>query len=149
MLKTRHQSDAAKLVSAGLAQELLGQCLEELQKSCIVIDGLDECGREERKKIMVVYTRLAKQLSNNLPTSVRVLLVSTDENDIRIQFTRAEIIHLTAADNYMEMRDYARVLSKEIQEVHQLNGQETEALVLDVLGRANGEPSFHCSDGTS
>ena len=140
MLKARQQSDAAKLVSTGLAQELLRQCLEELQKSCIVIDGLDECDREERKKIMTIYTKLANQLSDNLPASFRVLFVSTDENDIRIQFTKAEIIHLTPKDNYAEMQDYARIWSRKIQEIHQLNHQETEMIVLDVLERANGKP---------
>ncbi|KAF8429161.1 hypothetical protein EV426DRAFT_210908 [Tirmania nivea] len=138
MLKARQETDAAKLVSTDLAQELMRQCLEELQKSCVVIDGLDECDREERKKTMAIYTKLVKQLCNNLPTSVRVLFVSTDENDIRIHFTKAELIHLTAADNYVEMRDYARTWSKKIQELHQLSHQETEAMTLDVLRRANG-----------
>ena len=141
MLKARQQTDAAKLVSARLAQELMKQCLEELQKSCVVIDGLDECDREERKKIIEMYTRLAKQLGNNLPTSVRILFVSTNENDIKIQLNKAqaEIIHLTAAENYAEMLDYSRIWSKKIQELHQLSHQETEVVALDVLKRANGE----------
>ena len=122
-------------------EDLMAECLQVLEKTCIIIDGLDECDRDVRGEIITLFTRLAKAQNDTVPGSLRILFVSTDEVDIRKPLSRAVCLTVKGTDNFSEMQDYARVWAERIQELHALTDQKTEEIISKVMERADGKIS--------
>jgi len=132
---TRH----LKLSSDKVGKDLLAACLQVLDKTCIIIDGLDECDKDVRGEIIAIFTRLVKERNDAIPGSLRILFVSTDNADIRKLLSKAVCLTLKVTDNFSEMRDYSRTWGKRIQDLHCLTNQKTEEIVSEVMKRADGK----------
>jgi len=139
VLAAKNTTGGLKLVSQKVGKDLLAECLQELEKTCIIIDGLDECDKDIREEIMALFTRLVKEQNNATPGSLRILFVSTDEPDIRKPLSKTVCLTLKDTDNFSEMQDYARTWGKRIQDLHTLTDQKTEEIVSEVMNRADGK----------
>jgi hypothetical protein len=109
----------------------------------IVLDGLDECEKKEKKKILTWITTLVK--SEDQPGRLRVLVVSQDEGDIRRQLSKRPFISLHETPQHKQaIRTYAtRKASKiaekfDLHEGQALGPSESEIINL-VTERAQGE----------
>ena len=138
IIHARSNSGSTELASQNAAKHLAEDCIRTSKQVCLVIDGLDECGLDERKSIISFFTGLAKTMDGTEPGCFRALFVSTDEADIRKCLTTAKIIHMRATDNRSEMMEYSRKWSTKIQELHQLSDAKTETIALSVLERSAG-----------
>jgi len=145
VLEAKNTTGDLKLISHKVGKDLLAECLQVLEKSCIIIDGLDECDKDVRREIISLFARLAKERNDAVPGSLRVLFVSTDEADIRKSLSKAVCINLKVSDNFSEMQDYARTWGKRIQDLHTLTDQKTEEIVREVMKRADGEQLSYIS----
>jgi len=141
VLEAKNTTGDLKLISHKVGKDLLAECLQVLEKNCIIIDGLDECDKDVRGEIISLFTRLIKERNDAIPGSVRVLFISTDEADIRKSLSKAVCITLRVSDNFSEMQDYARTWAKRIRDLHALTDQKTEEIVSEVMERADGKPS--------
>jgi len=141
VLEAKNKTGDFKLISDKVGKGLLAECLQVLEKTCIIIDGLDECDKDVRREIITLFARLAKEQNDAIPGSLRILFVSTDEVDIRKPLSKAVCLTLKDTDNFSEMQDYARVWAKRIQDSHTLTDQKTEEIVSEVMKRADGKPS--------
>ena len=139
VLEAKNTTGDLKLISSKVGKDLLAECLQVLEKSCIIIDGLDECDKDVRREIVSLFTRLVKERNDAVSGSLRVLFVSTDEPDIRKSLAKAVCITLKGSDNLSEMQDYARTWAKRIQDLHTLTDQKTEEIVSEVMKRADGK----------
>jgi len=150
VLEAKNTTGNLKLNSQQAAKDLLAECLQVLEKTCIIIDGLDECDKDVRGEIISLFARLVKERNDAVPGSVRVLFVSTDEADIRKSLSKAAAVCLTlkGSDNFSEMQDYARTWAKRIQDLHTLTDQKTEEIVSEVMKRADGKPSVYLFGAT-
>ena len=149
ILEARNKTRDLKLISPQAGKDLMGECLKVLEKTCIIIDGLDECDKDVRGDIISLFIRLAKAQNDTVPGSLRILFVSTDEPDIRRPLSKAVCLTLKGTDNFSEMQDYAQVWAKRIQRLHSLTDQDMEEIVSKVMKRADGKPSafIHISLG--
>jgi len=139
VLAAKNSTGDLKLISHKVGKDLLAACLQVLAKTCIIIDGLDECDKDARGDIISLFTRLVKERNDAIPGSLRILFVSTDEADIRKLLSKAVCLTLRGTDYFSEMQDYARIWAKRIQDLHTLTDQETEEIVSEVLKRADGK----------
>ena len=98
------ESGSISLVSAQLSRELLDTALKSLTKVYIIIDGLDECQRNERKSILSFFTSI---IESTQPGFLRGLFVSQDEDDIRQSLQRASLVRLTEDDNRQDIQIFA------------------------------------------
>jgi hypothetical protein len=90
-----------------------------------VLDGLDECERKEKKKILMWITSLVK--SEEQPGRIRVLIISQDEGDIRKQFAKQPLVSLNEAPQHKQaIRTYATRKAIKIREKFGLS--ESKAL---------------------
>jgi len=141
VLQAKNTTGDLKLSSHKVGKDLLAECLQVLEKTCIIIDGLDECDKDVRGEIISLFARLVKERNDAVPGSLRMLFVSTDEADIRKQLSKAVCLTLKSTDNFSEMQDYARTWAKRIQDLHTLTDQKTEEIFHEVMRRADGKPS--------
>ena len=141
VLEAKNKTGDLKLISPQAGKDLMAECLQVLEKTCIIIDGLDECDTNARGEILSLFTRLAKAQNEAVPGSLRILFVSTDEVDIRKPLSKAACLTLKDTDNISEMQDYARVWAQRIQGLHALTDQKMEEIVSKVMKRAAGKPS--------
>ena len=139
ILEAKNRTGDLKLYSLQAGRDLMSECLQVLEKTCIIIDGLDECDKRVRGEIISLFIRLAKTQNDARPGSLRILFVSTDEVDIRKLLFKATCLTLKTTDNFSEMHDYARVRAKRIQESHALTDQVIEEIISKVMKRADGK----------
>ena len=141
ILETKNKTEELKLISPQAGKDLMAECLQVLEKTCIIIDGLDECDKDVRGDIISLFVRLTKVQNDTVPGSLRILFISTNEPDIRKPLSKAVCLTLKNTDNSSEMQDYARVWAKRIQESHPLTDQKMQEIISKVMNRADGKPS--------
>jgi hypothetical protein len=96
---------------------ILGTLLNALDKTFIIIDGLDECELKERKSILKFFLS-AIEKNSAVPGKLRCLFVSQDLKDIRNGLKDAGILHLTEKHVLQDIRNYAVRYTLKIGEVH-------------------------------
>ncbi|CAG9975887.1 unnamed protein product [Clonostachys byssicola] len=105
--KMSTSSGHAILSSLTLAQELLQMALG-IRKTYIILDGIDECGRDQRKEIC----RWFKSIVDSLPTSkqdeIRCLFVSQDDGIARKDLSMLPTITITADHNKVDIMEFCR-----------------------------------------
>ncbi|KAH0563509.1 hypothetical protein GP486_001930 [Trichoglossum hirsutum] len=104
------------LTSLKLAKELLETVFKSCKKTYIILDGLDECNRDERKEISTWFCQLVDGLPREDMDAIRCLFVSQDDGYARKDFSMLPSIKLTAADNKCDIEAYASVWHQRIQE---------------------------------
>jgi len=140
-LNAKNKTGDLNLISPQVGKDLMAECLQVLEKVCIIMDGLDECDKDMRREIISLFTSLAKVQNDAVPGSLRILFISTDEVDIRKLLSKAACLILKSTDNFSEIQDYAQVWAKRIQDSHTLTDQKTEEIVREIIKRADGKPS--------
>jgi hypothetical protein len=85
--KKCYSSTETELTSPYLIEELLNFAFKKCKSAYIVLDGLDECAREERKKITQWFRKLVEDLPTSEPERLRCLFVSRDDGVARKDFS--------------------------------------------------------------
>jgi hypothetical protein len=94
------KSSELTLDSVDFLKNLIESALDGPDTIWIVLDGLDECERKEKKKILMWITSLVK--SEQQPGRIRVLIISQDEGDIRKQLAKRPFISLNEAPQHKQ-----------------------------------------------
>ncbi|KAF4628757.1 hypothetical protein G7Y89_g9399 [Cudoniella acicularis] len=92
------------LTSMETSKELLRTCFGTVVQTYMIIDGLDECDKSERKIILPFFASLVEQ--DDRPGNTRVLIVSQDEEDIRRHLRSATVLRLNESHNKADIEAY-------------------------------------------
>jgi hypothetical protein len=130
-------SGQASLVSARLCNELLKTMLATMSNTYLIIDGIDECAKEERKAILSLFTFIIE--ADATPGRLRGMFVSQDENDIKILLRAASAVRLSESDIARDIESYSIHWSLKIQQKFELSPNEQKFIVAEVCKRAQGE----------
>jgi hypothetical protein len=100
-----------------LAQELITTAFKNFPKLYIVVDGIDECDREERKEIASTFETIWESLPNDNiePDSLRCLFISQDDGPSRKDFAKMVSMKINEDHIKKDLRAYANAWSIKIQ----------------------------------
>jgi hypothetical protein len=139
----KHASDDtnANLVSINTAKDLLSialQTCDTLQKTYVVIDGLDEYDREDRKEIC----RWFKEFIRSLPPAdlgqVRCLFISQDDGYARKDLFDCSSIQLTASNTHDDIKAYCTMWYQRIEDRFGLLDPKEQNIAEIITARARG-----------
>jgi hypothetical protein len=112
----RTSSGEPTLRSSTITKKLFEDFCETIPKLFIIIDGLDECEKDERRHVLDVLTEVVGLCDTKEPGKLRLLLVSQDYVDIRnglhssaISRRAPRILQISDIDNEGDIRAYTRV----------------------------------------
>ncbi|KAI0192374.1 hypothetical protein EV127DRAFT_426763 [Xylaria flabelliformis] len=110
------RSGEAVLTSPALIEELLALAFGNCKSAYIILDGLDECPRDQRKHITQWFRKLIEDLPKNEPEKVRCLFVSQDDGVARKDFAGFASIKIKPEDNKHDIEEYSRKEAKTLKE---------------------------------
>ncbi|GAW19057.1 hypothetical protein ANO14919_085410 [Xylariales sp. No.14919] len=110
------RSGEAVLTSPALVEELLTLAFGNCKGAYIILDGLDECPRHQRKYITQWFRKLVEDLTNEAPERLRCLFVSQDDGVARKDFAGLASIKIRAEDNKRDIEEYSRIEANKLKE---------------------------------
>ncbi|ETS83638.1 hypothetical protein PFICI_05514 [Pestalotiopsis fici W106-1] len=113
----KSSSGSMALTSPDLAKEMLHQALEGKSKTkFIILDGLDECERSERRTITAWFQEEAETLIGSDPDSIRIMFVSQDDGVGRRDLAQVPMIRVSSAENKEDIKAFAEKWQQRIEE---------------------------------
>lgn len=101
-------SGEASLRSPARIEELLHFAFDNCKSAYIIIDGVDECERDERKNISQWFKKLVEDLPPADPDRLRCLFVSQDDGISRKDFSGIARIKITPEDSKPDLDLYCQ-----------------------------------------
>jgi hypothetical protein len=90
---------------------LLKTSLQTFRKLYVVIDGIDECEREERRQIVSFFEKAWESLPQNDNDSLRCMFISQDDNVARKDFANMSSLRVTESDTQSDIVAYVKARS--------------------------------------
>ncbi|KAF2178004.1 putative zinc finger protein [Zopfia rhizophila CBS 207.26] len=131
-------SGEAALDSPALVDELLTFAFQNCKSAYIILDGLDECAREERKKIVQWFRRLVEDLPTSEPERFRCLFVSQDDGVARKDFSGLTSIKIRIEDNKHDIDEYCRVKAENLKGELKLTEEKVNTIASTVANSIEG-----------
>lgn len=125
-------------------EELLRVSLLNCAKVYIVIDGIDECARDERKRITSWFRDVVENLEPPHLDRIRCLFVSQDDGVARKDFDGIATLKIKPADVENDIEQYSMHEAAQIQSMFRLSDDLRENMASKMRDAANGM----CLDGT-
>ena len=140
-------SGQTTLSTPSVAKDLLETSIRNCDKLYVVIDGLDECERDERRQIVAFFEDIHASLPQDEADSLRCLFLSQDDNIARKDFAKVPSLKITEAHTRNDILAYALPRSKEIQAKFGLTADRQYDIYQTIVKKAEGripEP-YHCT----
>ncbi|GAW20388.1 hypothetical protein ANO14919_098940 [Xylariales sp. No.14919] len=99
-------SGHALLDSPTTAREMIQTVYSSCNKTYIIIDGVDECGRGHRDEIAEVFRTAVEHLPTERIGSVRCLFISQDDDNARRNFRNIPTINI-GTESQNDIRDFS------------------------------------------
>jgi len=131
-------SGEAVLNSPALIEELLNLAFKNCQSAYIILDGLDECSREERKIIAQWFRKLVEDLSSSHPDRLRCLFVSQDDGAARKDFAGLASIKIRPEDNKQDIDEFSRIEAGKVKDELGLTDDRASILTRTVADSVGG-----------
>jgi len=132
------KSGQIALSTVNLAKELLETSIRNCQKVYIIIDGIDECERDERKEIVSFFEKISTSLLPNDADSFRCMFVSQDDSFARKDFAGMVSLMITESDIRKDIRKYVSVWSEKIRHKFDLPDENRKFIEDNVTEKAEG-----------
>lgn len=104
----RQQKTEVTLNMESTAKQLFETVAWENDRQYIILDGLDECEKEDRKMILSFLTSLISKIDAKKTSKLRLLVISQTEPDIRRLLDRAREFELRADHNAQDIESFVR-----------------------------------------
>ncbi|KAL7933255.1 hypothetical protein V8C35DRAFT_305329 [Trichoderma chlorosporum] len=131
-------SGEAVLTSTALMEELLELGFGNCKSAYIILDGLDECPREQRK----IVTQRFRQLVEDLPTTdsqkLRCLFFSQDDGAARKDFSGLESIEVSVEDTKHDIEEYCRIEAVKLKESLKMSDEQAGKIADTVAKSVEG-----------
>lgn len=123
-----------------LAKELLEVMIRNSGHVCIILDGLDECGKLERKKILE-WIRLISKHPQDRDSSDSTICVLVSQRDGITSKALRDIpsLEITSKDTRDDISAFIRSRGSDIQTKFQISDESTKAMVELVMEKAGGK----------
>ncbi|KAF5577104.1 zinc finger domain-containing protein [Fusarium pseudoanthophilum] len=135
-------SNEAVLSSEPLVKEILQFLLSSCRSGYIIIDGLDECEREERKLITQWFRNLVESLPENAPDRLRCLFVSQDDRIGIKDLQGLAKINIEPQDNKQDVLVYSRAQAEELTRKFDFSEEESSRIAIRVTESVKGRPGI-------
>lgn len=112
---TMTSSGQAVLSSRELAKELLDIALRS-RKTYVILDGIDECARDDRKEICTWFRSFADSLPTTKQDETRCLFLSQDDGFARKDLSMLPTLRITESQTSGDIVEYTRHWLKRIEE---------------------------------
>lgn len=132
------RSGEATLTSPALVQELLTLAFGNCKSAYIILDGLDECPRDQRKTITQWFRKLVEDLPNSEPERLRCLFVSQDDGVARKDFAGLTSIKVGVEDNKNDIEKYCQSNACKLKESFLLTDERASAIATTVATSVKG-----------
>lgn len=103
------------LRTKSLARELLDVALNCSKTTYLVIDGLDECDRKDRKDIASYFKNAVQSLPRHDMDAIRCFFVCQDDAAARQDLTNIPSIGIRPADTKNDIHNFAQVWKTKIE----------------------------------
>lgn len=110
-------------------QEVLEVCLKSLNNVSIVIDGLDECQPEEKKKIANWFKDFIDKSSSDGFVAARCLFLAQSDQETVKLFKSLPSVNIEATDLANDIQTFCRKEGDNIKEKFDLTDTDTTVLV--------------------
>ncbi|KAF1809853.1 hypothetical protein P152DRAFT_493542 [Eremomyces bilateralis CBS 781.70] len=140
-------SGQVTLIAHQLAQNLIKISCKRILNQFIIIDGLDECPKEERRILLSFLAEVVDEAEDDEPGKLRVLIVSQDEADIaetlskesraRPNFSVGQFA-IRPKDNIKEIEDFVGMWTDQIGRKFRLSFDEVKCIERLTSSRTNG-----------
>ncbi|KAH8652695.1 hypothetical protein BGZ60DRAFT_533558 [Tricladium varicosporioides] len=138
LYKEANNSPEAVLTSPKIASELLNMALKNDRSVYIILDGIDECSREERKLISSWFRKLIEDLPPTNAESIRCLFVSQDDGFARKDFAGLASISIRSQDNRADIEEYSLVWATRIKEKFEISDQIANKIATTIPNTVEG-----------
>lgn len=132
------KSSEAVLSKVQDIEELLRVSLLNCAKVYIVIDGIDECGRDQRKRITSWFRDIVENLEPPRLDRIRCLFVSQDDGVARKDFDGITTLKIKSADVENDIEQYSLYEAAQIQSVFQLSDDIRANIASTIKKAADG-----------
>lgn len=112
------QSGEAILRDTSMAKELLDVALDFDKTTYIIIDGIDECIREERKEICSWFSERVNKLGKDDHGNIRCLFVSQEDGIAKKDLAMVPAIKILPSHVHKDIRRYVDSWRVKIEEKH-------------------------------
>jgi hypothetical protein len=126
------------LTSRPLIEELLAFAFKSCERAYIIIDGLHECERDERKAITQWFRKLVETLPATEADRLRCLFISQDDGVARKDLVDLVSIKTGAEENKQDILAYSRAEANKLAGIFKLSGQEARRFAVHVANAAQG-----------
>ncbi|CAI6242163.1 unnamed protein product [Periconia digitata] len=132
------KSGQTSLSTDSLAKQLLETAIKNHRKLYVIIDGIDECEREQRKEIVSTLESFWESLPYTDADSLRCLFVSQDDSAARKDFARMVTLKITQSDTKQDISSYAHTWSQEIRAKFGLDQNHVQCIENMIAEKAEG-----------
>ncbi|CAI6332799.1 unnamed protein product [Periconia digitata] len=135
------KSSEAMLSSESAAQSLLQTAFnscDKSQKIYIIIDGLDECNRDERKMITTWFKTQVQNIPSTDLGMIRCLFVSQDDGYARKDLSDCASIKLTPEDTRQDIDSFCKMWQTQIAEKFKPFNLQAHDIATIVASRSQG-----------
>lgn len=133
-------SSDANLNSSSLAKSLLEMTISTMQSTVfLVIDGIDECRRDDRREIAEWFQEVSDSIPVKEKSKFRCLFVSQDDGVSRKDFGNIPSIKITALDNRRDIEAFAAAWHRRIENKFGQLRSGHEHIANIVTARAQGQ----------
>ena len=132
------ESGEAVLDSRALIEELLKLAFDNCKSAYIILDGLDECARDERKEITQWFRKLVEDLPTSEPERLRCLFVSQDDGVARKDFSGLANIKIKSEDNKHDINLYSRIEADKLKLTFNLAEERAAGIASTVANSVEG-----------
>jgi len=136
----------AVLNSLALIEELLTFAFQNCKNAYIILDGLDECPRNERKHIVQWFRTLVDSLPPSEADRYRCLFVSQDDGVARKDFAGLSSIKISVNENRSDIEEYCKVQAEQLKSDLCLSEEKTNSITKTVANSVEGE--YFCTSYT-
>ncbi|KAK4207839.1 putative zinc finger protein [Rhypophila decipiens] len=118
-------------------QELLHLSIRSCESVYIILDGIDECPRDQRKTIASWFRKVVEDLPPENGERVRCLFISQDDGIARRDFIGITAIKISPGDNADDISEFSRAWALRSQPKFDLSDTRRDRLATHVA-RASG-----------
>jgi NACHT domain len=143
----KNNSGQGTLSAHELTKTLIKVACERITKQFIIIDGLDECLKDDRRVILSLLAEVVDKAEEVEPGKLRILIVSQAELDIseilakerrdRVYFA-AEEFAIEKSHNKSEIERFVERWASKIRQKFNLSSKETECIKDLMSEKTNG-----------
>ncbi|KAJ5563904.1 hypothetical protein N7513_000146 [Penicillium frequentans] len=132
----RTKSKEAVLSVPDQVRRLLALAFQRCKNTYIILDGLDECKRDDRKEIVQWFIRLVEKLPVNEPSRIRCLFTSRDDGAGRKDFDGMFSLSIRQEDMRGDLQHYCQYQADKLKTKLWLSLDKTQEISEIVFNRA-------------